>query len=706
LSKTQRNGPGQPRGLIGKMLAEMNPPVFFTAAIVIVCFVAFGAIWPETAGESFKGAQGWIVNHLGWLYILSVAGFLIFTFWLMFSSTGSVKLGQDSEDPEYNNFSWFAMLFSAGMGIGLMFWGVAEPIFHFIGERSGDPRSVEAARLAMRTTFFHWGLHAWAIYIIVGLSLAYFAYRHNLPLTIRSTLYPLLGDRINGWFGHLVEIMAVFGTIFGVATSLGLGVVQISAGLEYLGWLPNNPTTQFILIAVITFLATLSVVSGLDVGIRRLSEMNLGVSLILALFVFVLGPTIFLLSMFVESIGDYVAGLIDMTLTTDAYQGPQKWQGYWTMFYWGWWISWSPFVGMFIARISRGRTIRSFVTGALLVPTVLTFMWMVIFGGSAMHMELFPGDYGGAEQVISVADAVEEDAPLGLFAMLQNLPLPGITIFLSIVVIATYFVTSSDSASLVVDILTSGGDPNPPVWSRVFWATMEGAVAAVLLYAGYNVLSGEDGSAMEALEALQNAAIITALPFCLIMILICYCLVRGLMAERRGIDSALPVETVELSGFETPENTEHPPSTRWQERLEAILGRPRGGGPREATGELAKARDRAKQFIEQTVLPAFREISQELKKHGREVRVERLHYQANLVVLREGAEEFRYTIRARVFRQAVAAFPELKDDDVPRRVMGEVITRGRFAKDHDVDRFTHEGIIEDFLHEYAKWMGW
>jgi len=700
-------------------IKTLNSPVFVVSAIVILGFVSFGFVLPQTSGEWFDAAQTWITRQLGWFYILSVTGFLIFALWLMVSEHGKTKLGKDDEDAEYANTSWFAMLFSAGMGIGLMFWGVAEPIYHFLSERGGDPASAAAARFAMRTTFFHWGLHAWAIYIVMGLSLAYFAYRHDLPLTIRSTLYPLLGRHIDGWLGHVVEILAVFGTIFGVATSLGLGVVQINAGLDYLGWLDVSPGAQMALIAGITVLATISVVSGLDVGIRRLSEMNLLLSVLLVLAVILVGPTIFLASAFVQSLGDYGSNLLAMTFTTDAYID-SNWQSGWTMFYWGWWISWSPFVGMFIARISRGRTIRSFVTGALIVPTLLTFVWMVVFGGTAMHMELNPQAYGGEQAMVSVAEQVTEDAPLGLFATLQNLPnhLPTegwlrwlgsipfapMLIGLSVLVIATYFVTSSDSASLVVDMLTSGGNPNPPIWSRVFWALTEGAVAAALLYAGYSLLD-EGGSAIEALKALQNAAIVTALPFCVVMVFICLSVIRGLRAEAEATRSALPFETVEL-GQELPDDQGPAVQGQWRDRLRAVLGRRDQPAQRQATSELAAARQRAQTFIQDTALPAFRDLAKELEAHGRTAAIERQPYQVTLVVRRQGTEEFRYGIRARVLRVAAMAFPELDDDSVPRRVVGEVILRGGVPRDYDADRFTRQGIVDDFIHEYAKWVGW
>ncbi|MCP1728306.1 choline/glycine/proline betaine transport protein [Natronospira proteinivora] len=506
---------------------KVNPVIFFTSAILAVLFVIYTATFTVQASEVFGQVQSYIVENLGWFYVMSVTIFLVFVIYLLFSRFGEITLGKPGDEPQYSRFSWFAMLFSAGMGIGLLFFSVAEPLFHYSSPPSGTEDNVEAAREAMRITFFHWGLHAWAIYIVIGLSLAYFAYRHDLPLTIRSTLYPILGNRIHGGIGNTVEIIAVFGTLFGIATSLGLGVTQINAGLAHLGWFESNITNQIILIAVITLAATISVFLGLDKGIKRLSEINLVLGLALVLFVFLLGPTTFLLMSYVQGTGAYLSNLVSMSLQTDAYEGPE-WQSAWTMFYWGWWISWSPFVGMFIARISRGRSIREFVAGVLLVPTLLTFGWLTIFGNTALYLELNDlANLAGAENVTDTA----------LFLLLSEFPFAALTSVVAVIVIATYFVTSSDSGSLVIDTLTSGGELNTPKWQRVFWALSEGAIAAVLLLAGARAVANggeEDVDAATGLEALQAAAITTALPFCIIMLAICWSLYRGLSRDKQA----------------------------------------------------------------------------------------------------------------------------------------------------------------------------
>ena len=401
------------------------------------------------------------------------------------------------------------MLFSAGMGIGLVFYSVAEPMFHYLAPPGMEGESLEAAKESMKVTFFHWGFHAWAIYIIVGMSLAYFAYRRGLPLTIRSAFYPLLGDRIHGPIGNIIDILAIFGTMFGVATSLGLGVMQVNAGLNYLFGIEIATTVQMILITLITLAATISVVLGVDKGIKRLSNFNISIAVILIAFLFILGPTMFILNFLTESTGLYLQSLLEKTFWIDSLSENEGWLGSWTFFYWGWWIAWSPFVGLFIARVSRGRTIREFIGGVLLVPVAFTFIWLTVFGGTGLHLELF-GD-GGLSGL-----AAEEM----LFALLDGFPLATITSLIATVVIITFFVTSSDSGSLVIDMLASGGNPDPPRQQRIFWAVSEGLVAAVLLFSG-------------GLGALQTASLSTGLPFAAVLIIMCFSLYKGLKNEHQ-----------------------------------------------------------------------------------------------------------------------------------------------------------------------------
>ena len=496
---------------IKRHMSSINPPVFFISAFLIVCFSFYGGVFNDHAAKTFAAAETWLVTNMGWFYMVVVALFFVFIVYLAFSRYGNLKLGPDDSNPDYSYLSWIAMLFSAGVGIGLMFFGVAEPITHFISPPIGEGGTVEAAQNAMLITYFHWGLQAWAVYIVVGLALAYFAFRKGLPLTIRSTLYPLIGNRINGWIGHSVDIFAVLGTMFGVATSLGIGVMQVNAGLNYLFDINISASVQVVLISGITLLATISVVAGLDAGIRRLSELNLSLALVMLLFVLLAGPTALLLNGFLQNLGNYFSNVVSMTFNAYAYQPVVEWMSAWTLFYWAWWISWSPFVGMFIARISRGRTIREFIIGVLLVPAGITFLWLSVFGNSALFIEL--GEGAG-----SISQATLESMPTALFIMLEQLPMTKIISVIAILLIVTFFVTSSDSGSLVIDIITSGGNKEPPVWQRVFWAVSEGVVASILLAAG-------------GLSALQTAAICSALPFAFVMLFICFGLLKGLQME-------------------------------------------------------------------------------------------------------------------------------------------------------------------------------
>ena len=520
----------------------VNGPVFLTSAVLILAFVVFGAVFTDTARSVFSSVQSGITTYGGWFYTLSVAVFLAFVLGLLVSPYGRVKLGPDDSEPDYSYTAWFAMLFSAGMGIGLLFYSVAEPLLHFTSPPTGEGGTAEAARRAMQITFFHWGVHAWAVYIVVGLSLAYFAYRHDLPLTLRSALYPIVGDRIYGPIGHTVDTVAVLGTMFGVATSLGLGVMQVNAGLSYLLGIPSATWVQLLLIGGITAMATISVVLGLDAGIRRLSELNLGLGLLLVLFLFAAGPTVFLMDAFVQNLGGYLQNIVSMTFRTYAFEGGD-WQSSWTLFYWAWWIAWSPFVGMFIARISRGRTIREFILGVLLVPTMVTFLWLTIFGDTAIQMVL----NGGGEAVV---EATNDSIPTALFALLGEFPLAGLSSAIATFVVVTFFVTSSDSGSLVIDIITSGGEHDPPVAQRIFWAVTEGSVAAVLLVAG-------------GLNALQTAAITTALPFTAVLLVICYGLAKGLRRER------IPDATAPSAG-EPPTRSEHASSADGSAAAESV----------------------------------------------------------------------------------------------------------------------------------------
>jgi choline/glycine/proline betaine transport protein len=495
------------------------PKVFIPAAVLLLVFVTLAAVMPGRMGELITAANTNVVTDLGWWYVLVVTGFVGFAIWIALSPMGTIRLSRDGAEPEFGLGSWFAMLFAAGMGIGLVFWGVAEPLNHFAAPPPGTGGDdANLARNAMDVTFLHWGLHAWAIYVVVGLAVAYAIHRKGRPVSIRWALEPLLGKRVTGFWGDLIDVIAVVGTLFGVATSLGLGASQIGAGLAYLGVVDEATNTVLVaLILGITVIALISVVTGIDRGIKWLSSINMGLAGVLMFAVLVLGPTVFLLSDFVQQVGSYLQGFLRLSFNTFSFHGGsgQEWLSLWTTYYWGWWMSWAPFVGVFIARISRGRTVREFVLGVLLVPTLLTFLWFSILGGSALFRELF-GDGG----LVDEEGAVTTET--ALFQLFDTLPAAGLLSAVAIFLIVVFFVTSSDSGSFVVDMIATGGDQNPPVWSRAFWAGLEGLIAAVLLVAG-------------GLLALQTMAILVALPFSIVMVLMALATAKALMADHREI---------------------------------------------------------------------------------------------------------------------------------------------------------------------------
>lgn len=499
------------KGLWARFSDGFCAPVFIGSSILIFALVAIAALYLGQIEGAINSLHSFLTHNVGWFYVLVVNVVLVTMAYLLFSPMGKIRLGGKTAQPDFKTGSWFAMLFGAGMGIGLVFYGVAEPIMHFATPpyESIAGQSPEAARTAMRITFFHWGLHAWGIYALVGLSLAFFAFNRGLPLTIRSGFYPLFGKRIHGGLGHAIDIVATVATLFGVATSLGLGVTQISAGLEYVAGIPQGAAVQIVLIAGITILATISVVSGVDKGIKFLSVSNLWLAGLLALIVLLAGPTIPICKAVIQNTGGYIQDFVKMATWTSTYRGG-AWQEAWTLFYWAWWIAWAPFVGMFIAKISRGRTIREFIAGVLIVPPLVTFVWMAIFGNAAIFEQL----QGSGE----IVGAVQENVSTALFVLLGHYPLASVTSILAIVVIIFFFVTSSDSGSLVIDTITSGGNPNPPVAQRIYWALLEGVVAAALLVIG-------------GLQALQLAAISTALPFSLLLCLLCVSLVKALRQD-------------------------------------------------------------------------------------------------------------------------------------------------------------------------------
>ncbi|AUQ74543.1 BCCT family transporter [Phaeobacter piscinae] len=513
-------------GSVGPIGFDIHNPVFMVSGISIMLFVFYALVLPEQAAAFFGWLRPAVTSSFDWFFLSAGNIFVLFCFFLIVSPWGKVRLGGADAAPDYTYTGWFAMLFAAGMGIGLMFYGVSEPMSHYstsfggvsmgengartdwapLGGAAGD--SAESVRLGMAATIYHWGLHPWAIYAIVALSLALFSYNKGLPLTIRSAFYPIFGERVWGWTGHVIDILAVFATLFGLATSLGFGATQANAGLNELFGVPVGSTTEVILISAITAVALVSVVRGLDGGVKVLSELNMGLAFLLLIFVLLVGPTLLIITGFFDSLMAYVQYLPALSMPfgredTNYSQG-------WTAFYWAWWISWSPFVGMFIARVSRGRTVREFIICVLLIPSLVCVLWMSVFGGTAIHQVVADG-YTGAQ------DAALE---LKLFKMLDQLPLASITSFVGILLVIVFFVTSSDSGSLVIDTITAGGKVDAPMPQRVFWCVFEGAVAIVLLLGG-------------GLVALQAMVISTGLPFTVVLLLMCWAILRGLQSEPR-----------------------------------------------------------------------------------------------------------------------------------------------------------------------------
>ena len=512
-------------GTLGPFGFDIHNPVFLVSGVSIVAFVFYALALPEQSAALFGWLRPAVTATFDWFFLASANIFVLFCLFLIVSPWGRVRLGGKEATPDYTYVGWFAMLFAAGMGIGLMFYGVAEPMSHFstafggvaseggartdwapLGAAAGDEAA--SVRLGMAATIFHWGLHPWAIYAIVALSLALFTYNKGLPLTIRSAFYPIFGERVWGWTGHVIDTLAVFATLFGLATSLGFGATQANAGLNELFGVPVGSSTEVILITAITAVALISVVRGLDGGVKVLSEINMGLAFVLLVFVLLVGPTVAILTGFASSLVAYVEYL--PALANPFGREDVNFSQGWTAFYWAWWISWSPFVGMFIARVSRGRTVREFVICVLLIPSLVCVLWMSVFGGTAIHQVVADGFTGA------------QDAPLELklFRMLGELPLASITSFVGIILVVVFFVTSSDSGSLVIDTITAGGKVDAPVPQRVFWCIFEGAVAIVLLLGG-------------GLAALQAMVISTGLPFTVVLLLMCWAIFKGLLSEPR-----------------------------------------------------------------------------------------------------------------------------------------------------------------------------
>ncbi|WIE73429.1 BCCT family transporter [Curtobacterium sp. MCJR17_020] len=548
----------------GTTTSEVRRWVFWPAAVLVLGFVAFTLVSPSSAEAMFVGLQDGIVRNFSWYYVLIAAFFVGFSVFVGFSKFGDIKLGKDQDEPEFTTGSWFSLLFAAGMGIGLVFYGVSEPLSHFASPRPGvTGTESELAQQALTQTFLHWGLHAWAIYVVLGLALAYAIHRRGRPVSIRWALEPLLGNRVRGGWGNLIDVLALVGTVFGVATSLGLGVIQIGAGLENAGIADSGIVSQIVIIAAITAVTIVSLVTGVAKGMKILSNFNLLLAAALLLFVLIVGPTQFLLRDFVQSIGSYLQNVVGLSFNVTAQQGAEgeAWQGAWTTFYWGWWMSWAPFVGVFIARISKGRTVRQFVFGVLLVPTVLTFLWFAVLGGAAIHRET-----DGSGGLVGADGSVDVEG--SLFTLLGDLPAGTVLVFGAILLIGVFFVTSSDSGALVMAMIASGGDIEPKNWLRVFFAFVSALLAVALLLSG-------------GLDALKTAAITTALPFSVVLLLTCWSTIIAFTRERRAYDKAEREVLLEhvgaYYGLEVEGPSERAPRSAFGRPWAAVKKRVRGG---------------------------------------------------------------------------------------------------------------------------------
>ncbi|WBL61994.1 choline transporter [Stutzerimonas stutzeri] len=559
---------------------RINPVVFYGSAIAIVVFAVWTMFFTDRSLAVINTVLGWISNSFGWFYFLAVLLYLLFVVIVATSRYGKIRLGPDHSKPEFNVVTWAAMLFSAGIGIDLLFFCIAEPITQFLEPPVGEGGTTQAARHAMELTFLHWGLSGWGVYTLVGMSLAYFSFRQGLPLSIRSALYPIFGKRIHGAIGHTVDGAAVLGTIFGIATSLGIGIIQLNFGLNYIFGIPEGTLTQAVLVVLIVVFSAISAATGVERGIRRLSEFNMLLAVLLLLFVLVVGDSVFLLNALVMNVGDYFSNFISLSLDTYAYQRPTDWLNAWTVFFWAWWIAWGPFVGLFLARISRGRTIREFVIGTLLLPLAFMMAWMSIMGNSAIEMVM-----GGA---LEFGEQAMNNPGSSIYLFLQSLPWSGITTIVVTILAIVFFVTSGDSGSLVLSNFTSilkDVNSDAPVWMRILWAAIIGVLTLALLIAG-------------GLTALQGTVVIMGLPFSIVLLFMMVGLFKALHVEGVMVDSYQKSLAGYLSGRATLEHTH----MNWSQRLSRAMSFP----------SLSQIR----RYLKEVGRPAMEEIKKALGEKG------------------------------------------------------------------------------------------
>ncbi|MFO1893185.1 choline BCCT transporter BetT [Pseudomonas aeruginosa] len=644
----------------------MNPPVFYGAAILILLFAAVVIGFPQRAGEWLLAAQTWASQTVGWYYLLAMTLYLIFVVVTALSGYGKIKLGADHDEPEFSYLSWAGMLFAAGISITLFFFCVSEPLTHFLQPPQGEAGTQEAARQAMELLFLHWGLHGWGVFALVAMALAYFAYRHNLPLALRSALYPLIGKRINGPIGYTVDCFGIIATVFGLGADMGFGVLQLNSGLDYLYAIPHTHAVQMVLIVLMMGAAISVAVSGVDKGIRILSDINMLLACSLLLFVLFAGPTQHLLNTLVQNVGDYLGHLPGKSFDLYAYGGPSDWLGSWTVFYWAWWIAWAPFVGLFIARISRGRTIREFVFGVLFIPLGFTLAWMSIFGNSALEQAL-----GGASELGRVAI---EQPSMALYQMLQNYPWSRAVITVTVLVSFVFFVTSADSGTVVLSTLSAHGgsaDDDGLKWLRVFWGSVTALVTGGLLFAG-------------SIDALKSAVVLTSLPFSLILLLMMWGLHKAFYMEsqrqRARSHSLAPL----MSG-----NGKR--SGGWKRRLSQAVHFP--------------SRDEVYRFMNDVVRPAISEVSEVFREKGLAVDAQLDPGNASLSLEIGHGEQHRFLYQVLMrgyftpsFARAGMGGLHLKN----RRYFRAEVHLAEGSQDYDLMGYTKEQIINDMLDQYER----
>ncbi|MGT4695269.1 choline BCCT transporter BetT [Pseudomonas aeruginosa] len=644
----------------------MNPPVFYGAAILILLFAAVVIGFPQRAGEWLLAAQTWASQTVGWYYLLAMTLYLFFVVVTALSGYGKIKLGADHDEPEFSYLSWAGMLFAAGISITLFFFCVSEPLTHFLQPPQGEAGTQEAARQAMELLFLHWGLHGWGVFALVAMALAYFAYRHNLPLALRSALYPLIGKRINGPIGYTVDCFGIIATVFGLGADMGFGVLQLNSGLDYLYAIPHTHAVQMVLIVLMMGAAISVAVSGVDKGIRILSDINMLLACSLLLFVLFAGPTQHLLNTLVQNVGDYLGHLPGKSFDLYAYGGPSDWLGSWTVFYWAWWIAWAPFVGLFIARISRGRTIREFVFGVLFIPLGFTLAWMSIFGNSALEQAL-----GGASELGRVAI---EQPSMALYQMLQNYPWSRAVITVTVLVSFVFFVTSADSGTVVLSTLSAHGgsaDDDGPKWLRVFWGSVTALVTGGLLFAG-------------SIDALKSAVVLTSLPFSLILLLMMWGLHKAFYMEsqrqRARSHSLAPL----MSG-----NGKR--SGGWKRRLSQAVHFP--------------SRDEVYRFMNDVVRPAISEVSEVFREKGLAVDAQLDPGNASLSLEIGHGEQHRFLYQVLMrgyftpsFARAGMGGLHLKN----RRYFRAEVHLAEGSQDYDLMGYTKEQIINDMLDQYER----